>query len=88
LTSSARARRFGLPYFSLKRVAHIRAWLALRNGRGWLRRFRHQRETDAVVALCFYALLALAAAAIAVAVRGPKTKSKTNTRAQKHGVAS
>ncbi|CAM9326436.1 unnamed protein product [Ascophyllum nodosum] len=62
LTSSQRARKHRLPYFSLKNVANIRVWLALRLGKTWLRRHRRERSADAVVSLAFYLSLALLAA--------------------------
>ena len=62
LTSSQRARKHRLPYFSLKNVANIRIWLALRAGKTWLRRHRRERSADAVVSLAFFLSLSLLAA--------------------------
>lgn len=62
LTSSQRARKHGLPHFSLKNVANIRVWLALRAGKTWLRRHRRERKADAVVSSAFYLSLALTTA--------------------------
>ncbi|CAN0330492.1 unnamed protein product, partial [Laminaria digitata] len=62
LTSSQRARKHRLPYFSLKNVANIRVWLALRAGKTWLRRHRRERRADAVVSSAFFLSLALLAA--------------------------
>ena len=65
LTSSQRARKHRLPYFSLKNVANIRVWLALRAGKTWLRRHRRERRADAVVSSAFFLCLALLAAILA-----------------------
>ena len=62
LTSSQRARKHRLPYFSLKNVANIRVWLALRAGKTWLRRHRRERRADAVISSAFFLSLALLAA--------------------------
>lgn len=62
LTSSQRARKHRLPFFSLKNVANIRVWLALRAGKTWLRRHRRERSADAVVSMSFFLSLALIAA--------------------------
>lgn len=61
LTSARRSRRRGLPYFRLKNVTNIKAWLALRGGRGWLKRQTRQLAADAVVSMCFLLVLALVA---------------------------
>eukprot|EP00904_Undaria_pinnatifida_P003802 jgi/Undpi1/13422/HiC_scaffold_8.g03081.m1 len=68
LTSSQRARKHRLPYFSLKNVANIRVWLALRAGKTWLRRHRRERRADAVVSSAFFLCLALLAAILAEAI--------------------
>lgn len=65
LTSSQRARKHRLPHFSLKNVANIRVWLALRAGKTWLRRHRRERSADAVVSSAFFLSLALLAAILA-----------------------
>lgn len=62
LTSSQRARKHGLPYFSLKNVTNIRVWLALRAGKTWLRRHRRERSADAVVSMSFFLSLVVMAA--------------------------
>lgn len=62
LTSSQRARKHRLPHLSLKNVANIRVWLALRAGKTWLRRHRRERRADAVVSSAFYLSLFLLAA--------------------------
>jgi len=53
ITSSGKARRYGVPHFSLKNGANIRFWLALRGGRPWLAQHVEQRAADVVVTLCF-----------------------------------
>lgn len=68
LTSSQRARKHRLPHFSLKNVANIRVWLALRAGKTWLRRHRRERKADAVVSSAFFLSLALLAAILSEAI--------------------
>lgn len=68
LTSSQRARKHRLPFFSLKNVANIRVWLALRAGKTWLRRHRRERKADAVVSSAFFLSLALLAAILSEAI--------------------
>eukprot|EP00667_Euglena_gracilis_P003908 EG_transcript_3921 len=53
ITSSGKARRYGVPHFSLKNGANIRFWLALRGGRPWLAQHAEQRAADVVVTMCF-----------------------------------
>ena len=53
VTSSAKARKYGIPHFSLKNAANIRFWLALRGGRPWLVKHAEQRAADAIFLLCF-----------------------------------
>eukprot|EP00668_Euglena_longa_P038733 GGOE01049797.1.p1 GENE.GGOE01049797.1~~GGOE01049797.1.p1 ORF type:complete len:559 (-),score=164.70 GGOE01049797.1:199-1875(-) len=55
MTSSQKAQRLGLPYFSLKATENIQFWLALRGGRPWLARQQHQRTADVVGTLTFLA---------------------------------
>ncbi|CAM9572851.1 unnamed protein product [Choristocarpus tenellus] len=62
LTSSQRARKYRLPHFSLKNVANIRMWLALRAGKNWLRQHRKERSADAVVSSAFVLAIALLSA--------------------------
>ncbi|CAN0021032.1 unnamed protein product [Discosporangium mesarthrocarpum] len=59
LTSSKRARKYGLPHFSLKNVGNIRVWLALRGGKTYLRRHKRERIADAVVSSAFLLSIAL-----------------------------
>ncbi|CAN0293266.1 unnamed protein product, partial [Ectocarpus fasciculatus] len=68
LTSSQRARKHRIPHFSLKNVANIRVWLALRAGKTWLRRHRRERKADAVVSSAFFLSLALLAAILSEAI--------------------
>ncbi|CAM9147322.1 unnamed protein product [Scytosiphon promiscuus] len=68
LTSSKRARKHHLPHFSLKNVANIRVWLALRAGKTWLRRHRRERKADAVVSSAFYLSLALTTAILSQSI--------------------
>eukprot|EP00667_Euglena_gracilis_P006082 EG_transcript_6130 len=59
MTSSQKAQRLGLPYFSLKATENIQFWLALRGGRPWLARQQHQRAADVVGTLTFLATCVL-----------------------------
>ncbi|KAG5193036.1 hypothetical protein JKP88DRAFT_291734 [Tribonema minus] len=74
LTSSRRARKYGLPHFPLKSPATIRAWLALRAGRSWLRRRREQREADAIVSAAFCLLVGLLSVIAFEALAKPEAK--------------
>lgn len=77
LTSSQRARKHRLPHFSLKNVANIRVWLALRAGKSWLRRHRRERSADAVVSSAFFLSLALLAAILAEVSGLPRQAKRT-----------
>ena len=88
LTSGRRARRLHLPHFSLKKVLHIKAWLALRNGRGWLKRYRRQRVADTVVTLTFYSFIAALVFVVTEFFRsdGEKGSDDDDTTAPKEGL--
>ncbi|TYZ60642.1 hypothetical protein PybrP1_004900 [[Pythium] brassicae (nom. inval.)] len=53
LTSSRRSRLMKLPHFRLKNVVNIKAWIALRGGRTWLKRQGRQRAADEIVSTSF-----------------------------------
>lgn len=42
-----------LPHFRLKNVVNIKAWIALRGGRTWLKRQGRQRAADEIVSTSF-----------------------------------
>ena len=73
LTSARRARRHGVPFFSLKNVENIKIWLALRGGRGYLKQLREERAADAVVDTTFWL-------SFAVRPPGPRARASSLSR--------
>lgn len=59
LTSARRSRLSNLPHFRLKNVVNIKAWIALRGGRTWLKRQGRQRAADEIVSSSFLLNLVL-----------------------------
>ncbi|CAM9813115.1 unnamed protein product, partial [Heterosigma akashiwo] len=59
VTSSKKARKYGIPHFSLKNVDNIKFWLAIRGSRAWLKRDPQQRSSDAIVSGTFFFCLVL-----------------------------
>ncbi|CAM9209534.1 unnamed protein product [Chrysoparadoxa australica] len=82
LTSSTRAKKYRLPHFSLKNVANIRAWLALRAGKLWLRRHPHQRTADAVATCSFFLVISLVAVIIVEALAVKEVQAKGGSMVQ------